>query len=717
MRRPIALGLLLCFSGTRASYVPWLDKSEYCVQACGVIYGKVWFDSQNPLSLPCRGMNAIKSFFYCAAKHCTAAEIEEGLEAANASCIAQGPALPSYEAFRSNPKATPLANVTIISAKDAKKTNFTEPVLPSEEWFSLAYRSTTVRERSFMFNFSFSFALYAYWAMVFLVGNLWRTKTELKTELQPFLLRPLKSGSRHHMAATRAEALAIFGHLALAFIFCFVGYEDVSGNIYVPDHKLNLGKLISNRLGTLALAHIPLVWIFAARNNPLLWLMSWPYDAFSQFHRWIGRMLAVIALGHAIGYTIVRHKQGTYHEMWSEAYWHYGIATLAFICTMVALSNFLFRRKAYDTFLLAHIVLAITILPMLWMHYDILDDKSAYRGFLWPAIVIWIFDRLLRIARLGYIHLRSTKPSSNPAIISGTQGSELLRIEVTDLLPASEFPLAGRYYFLYEPGRLRGYESHPFTICSWVEKRADTAQPNDKAPEAKIREITSDEIAKQESVAPRPQVLAKNMRHTFLIRPQNGFTRHLQARLSAPSPNTHEEGDGSIVITRPLRLLLEGPYGHRPALGDFKSIVLFIGGSGITAAVSQIYSLLQAATTPSIHLVWAVRKRATSDDVCSHELKSALAHPQFKLDLYLTGDTPQTADLEKTTLPTEPQYKQFPGRPDIEAIVQKEARQVNGKLAVFCCGPSGLEVSCRKAVASAMVEKKDIGIHVERFGW
>ncbi|KAF7192344.1 Ferric/cupric reductase transmembrane component B [Pseudocercospora fuligena] len=717
MRRPTALCLLLFFLDTQASYVPWLDTSEYCVQACGIIYSKVWFDSQIPLPLPCISKNAIKSFFYCAAKHCTAAEIEQGLEAANASCIARGPILPSYEAFRSDPKATPLANVTIVSTKDAKKKNFTEPVLPSDEWFDLAYRSTIVRERSFMFNFSFSFALYGYWVMVFLVGSLWRAKTELKTEFQPFLLRPLMSGGKHHMAATRAEAMAILGHLALAFIFCFVGYEDIAGNIYAPDHKLNLGKLISNRLGTVALAHIPLVWVFAARNNPLLWLMSWPYDAFSQFHRWIARMFAVIAVGHAIGYSIVRHKQGTYREMWSEAYWHYGVATITFVCTMVALSNFWFRRETYDTFLLVHIALAIVILPMLWMHFDILDDKGAFRGFLWPAIAIWILDRLLRIARLCYIHLGRTNSSSKPATISGRQGSELLRIEVTDLLPPLEVPVAGQHYFLYEPGRLKGYESHPFTLCSWFEETAEVGQANDKALEASIRETASDEVAQRQFVASRPSVVTKNVRHTFLIRPQDGFTRHLQNRLSAPSPHTRVEGDESIVVTRPLRLLLEGPYGHRPALAHLKSIVIFIGGSGITAAISQIYASLQAFSKPTIHLVWAVRKRATSDDVCSHELRSALAHSHFKLDLFLTDDPPRTADLEKTALPIEPSYKQFPGRPDVEAILQDEARQVNGKLAVFCCGPAGLEVSCRKAVANAMVVKKDISIHIERFGW
>ncbi|KXT18130.1 hypothetical protein AC579_4528 [Pseudocercospora musae] len=718
MRHPAALCLLLFFLGTQAGYVPWLDKSEYCVQACGVIYRKVWFDSQVPQQLPCTSENAIKSFFYCAEKHCTAAEIEQGLDAANTSCIASGMSLPSYEAFRSNPKATPLANVTIISAKDANKENFTEPVLPSDDWFDLAYRSTTVRERSFMFNFSFSFALYGYWVMVFLVGSLWRTKTELKAEFQPFLLRPLMSGSKHHTASTRAEALAIFGHIALAFIFCFVGYEDVAGNIYVPDHKLNLGKLISNRLGTLAAAHIPLVWVFAARNNPLLWLMSWPYDAFSQFHRWIARMFAVIAVGHATGYSIVRHKQGIYREMWSIAFWHYGVATVTFVCTMVALSHFWFRRKAYDTFLLVHIVLAIVIIPMLWMHFDILDDKSAFRGFLWPAIAIWILDRLLRIARLCYIHFGRSNSSSKPATISGRQESELLRIEVTDLLPPSKMPRAGQHYFLYDPARLQGYESHPFTLCSWFEEAAEVRQPNDKALEANIRETASDEITQRHSMASRPSVVvAKNVRHTFLIRPQHGFTRHLQNKLSTPSPHTRIEGDESLLVTQPLRLLLEGPYGHRPALGGFASIVFFIGGSGITAAISQIYALLQSPSKPTIHLVWVVRKRATIDDVCSHELRSALTHSQFKLDLYLTDDPPRTADLEKTALPIEPPCAQFPGRPDTEAILQNEVRQVNGKLAVFCCGPPGLEACCRKAVANAMVMKKDISIHVERFGW
>lgn len=155
MRRLAALCSFLFIIGSNASYLPWLGESEYCVQACGIIYSKVWFDAKKP-SFPCKGKNAVKSLFYCAAQHCTGKDLVNGLLAANETCTEDGHALPSFEAFRSNPKATPLRMITIVSAKEAKKTNFTEPVLPSEEWFDLAYRSTIVRQRSFMLNFSFS---------------------------------------------------------------------------------------------------------------------------------------------------------------------------------------------------------------------------------------------------------------------------------------------------------------------------------------------------------------------------------------------------------------------------------------------------------------------------------------------------------------------------------------------------------------------------------
>lgn len=39
-----------------------------------------------------------------------------------------------------------------------------------------------------------------------------------------------------------------------------------------PETRMQLGQYVCNRAGTLALANIPIIWVFAARNDPLLWL-------------------------------------------------------------------------------------------------------------------------------------------------------------------------------------------------------------------------------------------------------------------------------------------------------------------------------------------------------------------------------------------------------------------------------------------------------------
>lgn len=98
---------------------------------------------------------------------------------------------------------------------------------------------------------------------------------------------------------------------------------------------------VCNRAGTLALANIPIIWVFAARNDPLLWLTGefargrlgqaftdncagWSYATYSQFHRWSARIATVLAIVHASGYSIVDTWQGRYLAAWEKEFWYTG---------------------------------------------------------------------------------------------------------------------------------------------------------------------------------------------------------------------------------------------------------------------------------------------------------------------------------------------------------------------------------------------------------
>lgn len=88
---------------------------------------------------------------------------------------------------------------------------------------------------------------------------------------------------------------------------------------------MQLAQYIANRCSSLALANFPLLWVFAMRNEPLMWLTGWSYATFSQFHRWIARTATLLILVHAIGRTINAETGGFYILAWSVKFWYCGV--------------------------------------------------------------------------------------------------------------------------------------------------------------------------------------------------------------------------------------------------------------------------------------------------------------------------------------------------------------------------------------------------------
>ena len=58
----------------------------------------------------------------------------------------------------------------------------------------------------------------------------------------------------------------------------------------------------------------------------------------------------------------------------------------------------------------------------------------------------------------------------------------------------------------------------------------------------------------------------------------------------------------------------------------------------------------------------------------------------------------------------------FPGKPNVEALVEREAREQVGAMAVAVCGPGGLGDDARRAVRKR-VKERNIDFLEEGFGW
>jgi predicted ferric reductase len=287
--------------------------------------------------------------------------------------------------------------------------------------------------------------------------------------------------------------------------------------------------------------------------------------------------------------------------------------------------------------------------------------------------------------------------------------ADIVRLDITALLPDKTIK-PGEYYYLYASNGIKSYQSHPFTLCSWREHTTTTRlQPPITQENAKTPHQTT------LSTSSSPSTLTSTCRtnHTLLIRPHNGFTASLKAkaRLSA-SP-------------KDITVLLEGPYGPSLDLHPFTDVLFFVGGSGITAAISHLTCLLPSRRKETnIHLIWAVPNASLVENVCENELAATIRDPHFSMTVYETrgAKTSSHDGLEGKQAvdgiggPAAPAYTLLQGRPDFVSAIRDARRDCVGRsLAVVSCGPPRLADACRKGVVEVLGDGEGKGTGVEFF--
>jgi predicted ferric reductase len=123
----------------------------------------------------------------------------------------------------------------------------------------------------------------------------------------------------------------------ISFMFTIVDGTNIPSRY--PTYQLQLSRYIGDRAGLMAIAQLPLAWIFATRNDPLLWLTGWSFATYNRFHRWVARLCMVLAIVHSVSYSIYTWKAGPglYAESWHDEYFYCG-AIVSFLIDSLSLA-------------------------------------------------------------------------------------------------------------------------------------------------------------------------------------------------------------------------------------------------------------------------------------------------------------------------------------------------------------------------------------------
>jgi predicted ferric reductase len=249
----------------------------------------------------------------------------------------------------------------------------------------------------------------------------------------------------------------------------------------------------------------------------------------------------------------------------------------------------------YELFVTLHVPVAMVFLGMMFWHCH---NYLTSWNYLFATLGIWLGSYFMRLFYLNW-----TNPFRMAWLIGDEAAVTIMpenAIKIT--IPTQMRWRPGQYVYLRMPG-ISVFENHPFTIAS----------------------LCSDDFPSQYGEGYRDMVL--------VFRPFGGFTNKVFRSAMEHGP------------WHTYRAFVDGPYGGmQRRIEAFEDVVLIAGGSGITAIISQLLSLIKKmrdgkAVTRNVHVIWALKRPETMEwfkeelRICREFAPPDSVHCQF----YITG--------------------------------------------------------------------------------
>lgn len=108
-------------------------------------------------------------------------------------------------------------------------------------------------------------------------------------------------------------------------VLCW-GFTDYT-SIEFRMPSLETTRYVADRTGYLAVANMPLFFLFAGKTKLLSTLTGWSGHTFSVFHKWIARTCIILSLIHSVSYGIIKHQaqRQNLDVSFNPTFWRNGI--------------------------------------------------------------------------------------------------------------------------------------------------------------------------------------------------------------------------------------------------------------------------------------------------------------------------------------------------------------------------------------------------------
>ncbi|KAF2009256.1 ferric reductase [Aaosphaeria arxii CBS 175.79] len=514
-------------------------------------------------------------------------------------------------------------------------------------------------------------------------GYAWFKKT--------FLDAPLFR-TRHHREFKMSTAINVGTLPSRLQTFLLVGYfaTNVGFCFWRIDYSMTFSQVASeliSRSGIMAVINMIPLFLLAGRNNPFIRLTGISFDTMNLIHRWFGRIVVLEALAHTIAWMTNKvHTKG-----WAAVQGSF-TGSEFIISGLVATSAFTFllfqspsvvRHAFYETFLHFHILGAMFSIGGLMVH---LKGREQIL-MVWGVVAVWAFERAFRFFRLVIRNVGNGGTKAEVEVLPG----DALRVNIRMARPWNFRP--GQHAYLYMPS-IGLWTSHPFSLA-WSEEEQDL----------NITSMSADEKGLPMN---RQDILEKHKTSmSFIIRRRTGFTEKL-----------YKKADLSAAGRFTTTAYMEGPYGGED-LTSYGTVMLWAAGIGITHQVPHVRDIVAAyangtTATRRLTLVWIIQSPEHLEWIRTW-MTQILSMPRRREILKILLFVTRPRSTKEIHSPSS-SVQMFPGKPNVQALIDQEMQEGIGAACVSVCGTGGLADDLRRAVRNREREW-NVDFREESFSW
>lgn len=505
------------------------------------------------------------------------------------------------------------------------------------------------------------------------------------------------------------------------------------------------------RAGGLAIALFPFMYATALKINPISFLTGMSHARLQVYHQNFARIMLFLAIVHAVPFIHQPLKDAGYQNLKAyyystDRYWS-GTVAIFFVLWMVLSSFGVFRKLSYTFFVVQHIISAVVVITMLFIH---VHKTYMAHAWLWSSVALWIFSILGRSLITVYStwFFTSTKalvevqteisPQPNERTDQGKSGMETFRLTMNT--PLRWMP--GQHVFVRFP-ELNPFEAHPFTIASLPSRslrETSTATLVVRVHDGITRKIfnrveKAESEEKPLSSGSGSSTLASSPKDVDIEK--SNAPEHPMKNKDATSfamNSVKHEIPTMHVKSSSIRAWIDGPYGSVLDPAMFDDSIFVAGGSGAAFVFPILLNLLRQiskggrALTKRVRFIWTMRSAVMIGWMAPfiHEIMELRSAADIPVDISFFVSIDQSHEYHKLWDNLDIQHG---ARPDIPKELSDEFEMAKtshcSSACVYTCGPSLLAVDVGNRVSKAnldvvlgrMGSLKDIALESETFGW